>query len=140
MVPGVGGGSPERSPGLGKRSTDKAREQPGRQGIWGINAPAFLFSALCCPASATHWLKVRSAESDFLILWTVAHQVPLHGISQARILEWVAIPLSRGSSRPGIEPHLPHCRQILYCLSHQGSPLAEPNKKPETRESVDPAH
>ena len=64
----------------------------------------------------------------------------VHGISQARILEWVAIPLSRGSSRPGIEPRLPHCRQILYCLSHQGIPLAEPNKKTETRESVGPAH
>ena len=23
---------------------------------------------------------------------------------------------------PGIEPSLLHCRQILYCLSHQGSP------------------
>ena len=30
-----------------------------------------------------------------MILWTV-----VHGILQARILEWVAIPLSRGSSRP----------------------------------------
>ena len=26
-----------------------------------------------------------------------------HGIFQARILEWVAIPFSRGSSQPGIE-------------------------------------
>jgi len=25
----------------------------------------------------------------------------VHGISQARILEWVAIPLSKGSSQPG---------------------------------------
>ena len=28
----------------------------------------------------------------------------VYGILQARILEWVAIPSSRGSSRPGIEP------------------------------------
>ena len=28
----------------------------------------------------------------------------VHGILQARILEWVAIPFSRGSSNPGIEP------------------------------------
>ena len=28
----------------------------------------------------------------------------VHGISQARILEWVAISFSRGSSQPGIEP------------------------------------
>jgi len=33
--------------------------------------------------------------------WTVAHQVPLSkGILQARILEWVAIPFSSGSSQP----------------------------------------
>ena len=43
----------------------------------------------------------------------------VHGILQARILEWVAIPFSRG-----IFPtqDFLHCRQILYCLSHQGSP------------------
>ena len=28
----------------------------------------------------------------------------VHGILQARILEWVAIPFSRGSSNPGIKP------------------------------------
>ena len=38
--------------------------------------------------------------------------------SKARILEWVAFPFSKGSSQPG----LPHCRQILYQLSHKGSP------------------
>ena len=32
----------------------------------------------------------------------------VHGILQARILEWVAVSSSRGSSRPGIEPHLLH--------------------------------
>ena len=38
----------------------------------------------------------------------------VHGILQVSMLEWVAIPFSRGSSDPG-----PHCRQILYCLSGQ---------------------
>ena len=46
----------------------------------------------------------------------------VHGIFQARILEWVAIPFSRGCSRPGIEPGFPAFRQILYHLSHQGNP------------------
>ena len=31
----------------------------------------------------------------------------VHGIFQARILEWVAIPVFRGSSHPGIEPRSP---------------------------------
>ena len=32
---------------------------------------------------------------------------PVHGIFQARVLEWVAISFSRGSSRSGIEPSSP---------------------------------
>ena len=37
----------------------------------------------------------------FEIPWTVAHQAPLfHGILQARIQEWVALPSCRGSSWP----------------------------------------
>ena len=31
----------------------------------------------------------------------------VHGILQARILEWITIPFSRGSSRPRIEPRSP---------------------------------
>ena len=42
----------------------------------------------------------------------------VHGILQARILEWVAMPSLRGSSQPRIEPIVPctsHIvRQILY--------------------------
>ena len=51
----------------------------------------------------------------------------VHGILQARILEWVAVPSSRGSSQPrNTNPCLLcllHCRQVLYPLSHLGSPL-----------------
>ena len=44
------------------------------------------------------------------------------GILQARILEWVAIPFSMGSSQPRdlLNPGLPHCRKILYHMNHQG--------------------
>ena len=38
--------------------------------------------------------------------WTV------HGILQARILEWVALPFSRGSSRPTQESN-PHCSRFF---------------------------
>ena len=56
----------------------------------------------------------------------------VHGISQARILEWVAISFSRGIfSTQESNRGLPHSRQILYRLSQQGvgtdyshSPLA----------------
>ena len=44
---------------------------------------------------------VLSRVGLFATPWTVAHQAPLsRGIFQARILEWVAIPFSSGSSRP----------------------------------------
>ena len=43
----------------------------------------------------------------------------VHGILQARTLEWVAIPFSRGIFLiQGSNPGLLHCRQILYHLSH----------------------
>ena len=41
----------------------------------------------------------------------------VHGISQARVLEWVSI------SFQGSNPGLRHCRQMLYRLSHQESPF-----------------
>ena len=45
----------------------------------------------------------------------------VHGILQPIILKWVAIPFSRGSTQ-GQNPGLLHYRQILYRMSHQGSP------------------
>ena len=53
-----------------------------------------------------------------------SRQAPLSmGILWARILEWAAISSSRGIfPTQGLNPVLPHCRQILYGLSHQGSP------------------
>ena len=45
----------------------------------------------------------------------------VHGIFQARILEWVAVPFSRGIfSTQGLNPGFLHHRWILYQLSHQG--------------------
>ena len=40
------------------------------------------------------------------------------GILQARILECIAVPFSRGFPNWG----LLHCRRILYQISYQGSP------------------
>ena len=45
----------------------------------------------------------------FMTPWTVAHQAPLSmGILQARILEWVAMPSSRGSSQPRDQTQVSH--------------------------------
>ena len=47
----------------------------------------------------------------------------VHGILQARILEWVAIPFSREIFQTQeLNLGLLYCRKILYHLSHHGSP------------------
>ena len=60
---------------------------------------------------------------------------PMHcivcGILQARILEWVAFLFSkRIFLAQGLNPGLLHCRQILYCLSHQGIVFIEESATP----------
>ena len=59
------------------------------------------------------------AKSCLTLLWPHGLYSPpgssVHGISQARILKWVAISFSRGSSNPGIEPQwLLHWMWIFY--------------------------
>ena len=47
----------------------------------------------------------------------------VHGIPQARILQWESLFLLQGIfPTQGSNPGLPHCRWILYQLSHKGSP------------------
>ena len=72
-------------------------------------------------------LRVQSIVSQscplFATLWTIAHQAPLSmrfsrqntGVDCHFLLQWI-FP-SQGSNLG-----LPHWRQILYCLSHKGSP------------------
>ena len=76
--------------------------------------PFFSCSAMLCLATGRVWL--------FATPWRVVHQIPISmGILQARILEWVAMPSSRGSSQPGIEPKSP-------TLQTDSSPSEPPGK------------
>ena len=118
------------------------------------------------------WLDGITNSMDMCVLSHFSHarlcmtlwlpDPSVHGILQARILEWVVMPYSRAASwprnqtrvfciaggfftvwttrealeywsglpcptpgqlpDPGIDQGLLHCRQILYCLSHRGSP------------------
>ena len=53
----------------------------------------------------------------------------VHGLLQARTLEWVAAVLSRQSYQTqGLNLGVSSCRWILYSLSHQGSPCRVANK------------
>ena len=58
-------------------------------------------------------MKVKVAQSCLTLCDPTDYTV--HGILQARILEWVAVPFSRGiSPTQGLNLGLLHCRQILY--------------------------
>ena len=57
----------------------------------------------------------------FVIPWTIAHQAPLSMEFQARILEWVAIPFSRGSSQPRHRTWVP-------CITGRLSPTEPPGQ------------
>ena len=64
---------------------------------------------------------MKAAQSCPTLFDPVDYRV--HGILQARILEWVAVPSSRGIfPTQGSNPGLLYYRRILYLLSHQGSP------------------
>ena len=81
---------------------------------WGLLSTSYWGSLLVClsPQSCPTFCD----PMDCSMLGTSVHET-----LQARILEWVAIPFSRGSNLS-----LLHCRQILYHLSHQGSPAWYP--------------
>ena len=68
----------------------------------------------------------EAAQSCLTLCYPVDYSPPgssVHGFLQARILEWVAIPFSREFPTQESNPRLLHRSQILYLLSHQGSPL-----------------
>ena len=46
-----------------------------------------------------------------------------HGILQARILEWVAFPFSRGSAQPRIEPRSPALQTNSLPTERPGKPF-----------------
>ena len=68
----------------------------------------------------------------FVAPWTAARKAPsVHDIFQTRVLEWVAIPFSRGPSQPRYQtwvygtagkPLSASCLYAVACLSHQGIP------------------
>ena len=67
-------------------------------------------------------LKVVNMHAKLLLSWATLFTPidfnlsgpSVHGILQARILEWVAMPSSRGSSRPRDQTHISHIAYISY--------------------------
>ena len=66
-----------------------------------FNVKIFSLSPISCKVKVTQSCPTLCDPMDFTV----------HGTLQARILEWVAFPFSRGSFQPrGSNPGLPHCR------------------------------
>ena len=68
-----------------------------------------------CVISCRASMRAKSLQSCLILCNTMGCSPPgssVHGILKARILEWVAMPSSRGSSQP--RDRLLHCRRILY--------------------------
>ena len=79
----------------------------------------------------SHSLKVLSGGGlvtksclTLVTPWTVASEVPLSmGFSRQEYWSGLPFPSPGDLSTQGLNLCLPHCRQTLYHLSHQGSPL-----------------
>jgi len=112
------------------------KEEYEKSGFWSeshrtqaLTTGASLWSR--CP-SPLGWLALLTCVCQsfsgvwfFVSPWPVAHQAPLSmEFSQTRIVEWVAISYSRGSSQPRDVTWVSCIAGRLYGLSHQGSPFA----------------
>ena len=67
------------------------------------------------------YVHIKSHQLCQTLCNPMDHSLPapsVHGILQTRILEWVAMPSSRGSSRPRDQTHVSYVscigRQVLY--------------------------
>ena len=82
----------------------------------GCIADLLVLNSISWPYETVLCVCVLSLAQPFATPWTVALQSPsVHGIFQARTLEWIAISYSRGSSPPRDRTHV-FCigKQIVY--------------------------
>ena len=91
------------------------------------------------------WLCVLVSQSCPILCDPVDYSPPgssVHGVSQARILEWVAISFSRGFSEPRDTTRISWVSCIagrfLYCLSHQGVATRLKSGAPESSVMMEP--
>ena len=91
--------------------------------ISGRNSGRLFFSISMNKSSFQFRWKVKVTDTQLCSTFCDPMDYTVHGILQARILEWIAFPFSRGIlPAQGSNPGLLHCKQILYKLSHKGSP------------------
>ena len=89
------------------------------------------FFQVLLPDTACTWVPNKLLQSCLTLCNPIDYSQPsssVHEILQARSLEWVVMPSSRGSSWPRdqspVSLCLLYCRQVLYHECHLGSPQA----------------
>ena len=90
----------------------------------------FFFFSFSVYKPPSLWYSVGGGglvTESFLTLCDPTHCSPpgssVHGISQARIVEWVALSFSRGPPSPGMEPGSPALRVDSLLAQPPGKPL-----------------
>ncbi|MHB2041978.1 hypothetical protein ACYCEV_09720, partial [Aerococcus mictus] len=78
-----------------------------------------LYSMLTVPGLVLNALKVKVTQSCPALCNTMYYIV--YGILQARILAWIAVPFSRGSSQPKDRTQVSHIAGRVFISDHQGS-------------------
>ena len=79
-------------------------------------------------------ITVKIAQSCLTLCDPMDCSLPgssVHGIFQAIVLEWIAFPSPGNFPTKESNPGLPHCRQTVNHLSHQGSPILRESLKQE---------
>ena len=80
-------------------------------------ASALFLHSICSVALVTQLCLTLSTPMDYSVPGS-----SVHGILNAKILEWVPFHSPGTFWTQGLNPSLQHCRQIFYHLSHQESP------------------
>ena len=92
--------------------------------VCGMFSSSLCFTDIC--ASNYACVCAKLVQSHVTLCDSMGCRPPgssVDGVLQERILKWVAMPSSRGSSSPGIELMSPPLQADSLPLSHQGSPI-----------------
>ena len=100
------------------KSSESRRPRSSDSLVGWIYKKRFIAQTLVDSESESEVAQSLSRVGLFATPWTVAYQSPSTGFSRQEYWSGVPFPLQRIFLTQGSNLGLPHCRQMLYCLSH----------------------